>query len=320
MKNEAQNNIISEAPEAALDVNINARQYSEWIVDVNNQYVPHIKREVAPVVPPGKYSIVWNNNFHQLCLSKEEVYLDELLEFPNTQFSEILKDIDYFWDNKQLFEKYKFVYKRGILLHGPAGCGKSCLTALLSEQVIKKNGIVISIKDTNDLDKYHEIKYAFRSIQKDTPLVLIFEDLDGLVKNSNAEVALLNILDGTNQTQNILHIGCTNYPELLKDRILNRPSRFDRRYKIDMPTKEIRKFYFEHKIRSEDITRMGGDSFMNKIINETEGLSLAHLSELIRSIFIFGNDVDESIKILKDMNNTHISSTQYGKESIGFTK
>jgi len=55
---------------------------------------------------------------------------------------------------------------------------------------------------------------------------------------------VLNLLDGVKQVDNIIYIATTNYPELLEERILNRPSRFDRRFHIGTPSAEVRKFYF----------------------------------------------------------------------------
>jgi hypothetical protein len=70
---------------------------------------------------------------------------------------------------------------------------------------------------------------------------------------------LLNILDGIGQMENTIYLATTNYPEKLKERILNRPSRFDRRYKIEKPDSNIRKFYFEKKLRDEDLKNINLD-------------------------------------------------------------
>lgn len=308
--------------EQPLSINSNIeriKEYSYWIVDSNNQYIPSLELITIPKLLPGKYQIRWNHEYNRHMFVKENLVLDELIELPNPIFNEILNDIEYFWNNKKLFQKYKFAYKRGILLHGKAGCGKSSLTALLSKQVIDKGGIVLNINNSDALSTYLEaMSTCFRSIQPDTPVLVIFEDLDGLTRNPDVETMLLNILDGMNQSENVVNIGCTNYPEKLKERLLNRPSRFDKRYYIGLPNNNVRKYYFEHKILPEDIKERGGDEFIKKIVDDTEGLTLAHLGEFIKSVFIFGNPIDDTIKTLNDMGKNVSSYNNDDTNSVGF--
>lgn len=297
------------------------KSYTSWIIESNNQFIPTLELITIPKLSAGKYSIKWNDEYRRYMFVKEKLQLDELLDLPNPIFNSILKDIDYFWDHKDLFKKYKFAYKRGILLHGKPGCGKSSITALLSNQVIAKGGIVLSINNSRALETYLDaMSTVFRTIEPDTPVLALFEDLDGLTRDPEIETMLLNILDGMNQSENVVNIGCTNYPEKLKERILNRPSRFDKRYYIGLPDASVRKYYFEHKILQEDIEERGGEKFISKIVSETEGLTIAHLGEFIKSVFIFGNDVSDSIATLKNMEKIVTSYRNEDSKTIGFSK
>jgi DNA topoisomerase IB len=58
------------------------------------------------------------------------------------------------------------------------------------------------------------------------------------------------------QIEDVVYIATTNYPEKLQDRITNRPSRFDRRYKVELPNEEIRDAYIRHKLTDEDIEKI----------------------------------------------------------------
>lgn len=93
----------------------------------------------------------------------------------------------------------------------------------------------------------------FRVIEPNRPILCIIEDIDGLVEDSYYETALLNILDGIGQMENTIYLGTTNFPEKLKERILNRPSRFDRRYEIKQPNDELREYYFRKKLTEDDL-------------------------------------------------------------------
>lgn len=292
------------------------RGYSEWIIGDNNQFIPTEPIETTTKLIPAKYKITWNHSYNRYCYVKEDINSDELLNLPSDTFSQILNDIDFFWCNKHLFDKYKYVHKRGILLYGTPGCGKSSICSLLTNQVIDKGGIVLNVNNSNSLSSYAEtITSIFRFIEPNTKILTIFEDLDGLVRDSETETLLLNILDGNNQLNNVLNIGCTNYPENLKERILNRPSRFDRRYKIGLPDSNIREFYFKNKIDPTDLT----DELLKDIVLKTEGLTLAHLGEFIKSVFIFGKEINETIDVLKGMSE-FISSKQDKISNLGFSK
>lgn len=289
--------------------------YKEWWETKPNEFIPTPAIVTKPLLPPGSYVLRWNYQENYPIFIKRPVKLDELLVLPDPTFNSIITDIKYFWDNQKKFSEYKYAYKRGILLYGPPGSGKTSLIALLSNDIIERGGIVINIKDANDLQIYSDsVGKIFRNIQPDTPILTIMEDLDGLAQVKETETLLLNILDGVYQLANIVYLACTNYPENLQDRILNRPSRFDKRYLIDLPSEEVRKFYLERKIHPDDLAALD----LNDIVRQTDGLSIAHLGEFVKSTFIFGKSVEESIANLKDM-GTFISSTKFkGKKKTGF--
>lgn len=291
--------------------------YCQWEVKPNGAYYPVNKITLIDELPGGKYNIEWSNITNEYFFIKTSVILDELLELPNPTFNSIINDIKYFWDNKNLFDKYKYAYKRGILLYGEPGCGKTSLTAQLSETVIKMNGIVFSINNGRMLNNYMiAIPNLLKRIQPDVPMLVLIEDLDGLLKINEYETSLLNMLDGLDQMNNVVFIGNTNYPENLKDRILNRPSRFDKRYYIGPPNAAVRKYYFENKITADDLLKTN----INELVEKSEGLTLAHLGEMIKSIYIFNKNIDEVVNELKDMKN-FISSSKFDSKgaSVGFS-
>lgn len=291
----------------------NVSNYSEWIESDNKTFFPTTKVVIHKKLPSGLYDIDYSHSKDTYYFKKKELVLDELINLPDPTFKQILNDMEYFWNNEQKFDSYNFAYKRGILLYGPPGCGKTSLTALLSNYLVNNGGIVFSIKTGQDLDYYSRaIPDYLKVIEKNTPILTLIEDLDGLLSYKENETQLLNILDGFKQINNAVYVGCTNYPEQLKDRILNRPSRFDKRYYIGNPLANVRKFYLENKIKNDDINLYDIDD----IVKKTEGLSLAHLGELIKSVYIFGKDLDESVEELHNM-SSFLSSTKFEKNDKG---
>jgi len=289
-------------------------KYCEWLQLSNGEFMPSSKLITVNELAAGVYDIDYSHKHDEHIFTRKKLSLDELLHLPDPIFDKIINDIEYFWNNEDKFKKYNFTYKRGILLHGKPGCGKSSISLLLSEMVIKKGGLVFYVNNVDDLYNMVKALPKIKMIQHHTPVLCVFEDLDSLLLNRDSETMLLNLLDGVNQTNNVVYIGNTNYPENLKERVTNRPSRFDRRYEIKTPNEDVRRFYLEKKISDEDKENVDIDY----LVKQTDTFSLAHLGELVKSICIFNKDVDESIDEIKSMNK-YISSTQYDKKSgIGF--
>ena len=127
------------------------------------------------------------------------------------------------------------------MFHGPPGGGKSTLVNLIISDVIEKGGIALQFSDP----KLFNIGIRhFRQIEPDRPLVIIMEDIDALIGGEDKnESLLLNILDGTDQIDNVIFLATTNYPDKLEQRIIDRPSRFDRVIEIKSPPETVRRSY-----------------------------------------------------------------------------
>ena len=96
------------------------------------------------------------------------------------------------------------------------------------------------------------IRQIFLKARQMAPCLLIFEDIDSLV-SPLIRSYFLNEVDGLESNHGILMIASTNHLERLDPGIAKRPSRFDRKYFFDVPTKEERvqyADYWRHKLRN----------------------------------------------------------------------
>lgn len=293
--------------------------YSKWIKRGTNTFIPTDNSQILKEIDAGVYDlrVAEGIGFYMV---KRDLYLDEILEFPSKMHSSVLSSIKHFWTRKEKFKEYKFAFKRGILLHGKPGSGKSCIISLCMKYVTEQlNGVVIPLQNSGDLELYSKaIPEIFRVIEKERPIVIIFEDIENMCsQGSSSESLLLNVLDGLDQLENVVYLATTNYIEHLKERIINRPSRFDRRIYVPFLNYDDRLFYFKNKLKESDIKK----NDIKKWATDTEGLSIAHLAELIKSIVIFDADYQETIDTLKEMNNfSALHSSRYEKETgrLGF--
>lgn len=286
------------------------QSYSQWGILDDNKFYPTLP--TTKNLESGYYELNYNQKYGIL-FERKEVNTDELFTLPSTELQDILEDIEKFWEREDKYREYNFIHKRGILLYGKPGCGKSAIIQLCTEYLInEKNGIVINITNIEQMDWYSQVIGDFRQVESDRPIIVIMEDLDSLASDSYATSMILNILDGIKQIDNVVYIATTNHPEKLEERITNRPSRFDRRYEVELPNEEVRRTYFENKLNDKDIKNID----LDKWIEETEGYSLSHLRELVISVITMDNTFDETINRLNGMKKT--PEIESGKKSVGF--
>jgi SpoVK/Ycf46/Vps4 family AAA+-type ATPase len=131
-------------------------------------------------------------------------------------------------------------------------------------------------------------------VQPDTKIVVFMEDLDALLERK--ESVTLNMLDGAEDLQRVVFVATTNYPEKLGPRVQNRPSRFDRRFKIPHPSPVARQMYLE-KVVSAGSAKID----IERYVRDSDGFSLAHLKELFVATVLIGAPYEKAVASLREM-------------------
>lgn len=267
----------------------------EVFLKVDKEYQPAPGVSLHDRLPPSIYRVDWDQRSDTVTFVEIDSNHDKLVDLPGTEYDHVMKDMDTFLSVECVsrFEKMGLLHKMNILLYGSPGTGKTCIVNRVSQKIIENNGIVLFNPSPGSLKTTYEV---LDSIQPDTRVLVIFEEMDEHVRND--ETKLLHVLDGEIQKKNAMYIATTNYIDKIPSRV-RRPGRFASVIEVGFPSIIARKAYLATKLNDE--------SLINKIASKTEGFSIDELKEVIRGHYCMMKPLDEYIQLIRESS----SKTKY---------
>jgi AAA+ superfamily predicted ATPase len=198
--------------------------------------------------------------------------------------SQIIEDFTRFLASRDEYARYGVPWKRGVLFVGPPGNGKThCLRA-----TIKLLGVpclyVQSLQSRHETEDANILR-VFERARSIKPSCLVFEDLDAMIHGGNRSF-FLNQLDGFAQNDGILTLATTNHPDRLDPAIVDRPSRFDRKYHFELPAHAERLAYMKLWNGPRDRAMRLSAKELVALAGATDGFSFAYVKELFVSSMV----------------------------------
>jgi transitional endoplasmic reticulum ATPase len=189
----------------------------------------------------------------------------------------------------ELFQRLGIEPPKGVLLHGPPGCGKTLLARAVANE---SEANFFAINGPEIMSKFYgeseaRLREIFQQAQQNAPSIIFIDELDAIApkrEEVTGEVErrvvaqLLALMDGLAGRGNVIVIGATNRPDAL-DPALRRPGRFDREIEIGVPDKQARYEILQIHTRGMPLAE---DVDLRKLAEMTHGYTGADLAALCR--------------------------------------
>ncbi len=178
---------------------------------------------------------------------------------------------------------------KGILLHGPPGCGKTLLAKAVANEA---GAYFIAINGPEIMSKYYgeseaKLREIFKEAQENAPAIIFIDEIDAIApkrEEVTGEVEkrvvaqLLALMDGLEARGDVIVIAATNRPNAI-DPALRRPGRFDREIEVGIPDTRGRYEILLVHTRNMPLDK---DVDLRKLAEMTHGFTGADLAALCR--------------------------------------
>lgn len=212
-----------------------------------------------------------------------------------------------------------FEVKRGVLLHGAPGTGKSLACRIIAGEL---PGFTTVLVAGQNLEAPAEV---FQLARKYEPALLIFEDID-LIGTDRAENSLksalgelMNELDGVAARDEVYVLFTTNHLHLLEEALSQRPGRVDTVIEFPLPGRALRQRLIEQYAGK---ARLVVDD-IQPLLDATQDQTPVFIKEVLRKALVLGarnGAVDDEGRVTITCTEIMAAILDYRDENNGTAK
>lgn len=275
----------------------------------DGKFYPGKKMFIFETLPAGAYTCNTTPD-GQPYLTPFTIKSDEIINMPGSVTDQVVKEVRQYWSEgvSQKFKQYGLVQKRGVLLHGIQGTGKSItLNAVARMAQEELDAVTLFNPHPYFISDFVDV---IRQIEPNKKIIIMLEEFEEML--NKYESTLLSILDGQIQVENVLYLATTNYITQIPARIKNRPSRFAKVIEFTAPDEATRRQYLKQKLHESD------QHHLEPMVKLTQGFVLDQLKDIIVSVCCFEQPINEAVHKIKEMNSSHSLGLEDAREAQNY--
>ncbi|CAI4520828.1 BAP_1a_G0021340.mRNA.1.CDS.1 [Saccharomyces cerevisiae] len=216
----------------------------------------------------------------------------------------ILDDVYDFMKNGKWYSDRGIPYRRGYLLYGPPGSGKTSFIQALAGE-LDYNICILNLSENNLTDD--RLNHLMNNMPERS--ILLLEDIDAAFNkrsqtgeqgfhSSVTFSGLLNALDGVTSSEETITFMTTNHPEKL-DAAIMRPGRIDYKVFVGNATPyQVEKMFMKFYPGETDICK--------KFVNNVKELDITVSTAQLQGLFVMNKDAPhDALKMVSSLRNAN---------------
>lgn len=184
------------------------------------------------------------------------------------------------------------VPRRGVLLHGRPGTGKSWAIGWVISQVLGPVSVIVATPSVVGNGPF--MRGAFEMAATAAPALLVLEDLDvgagHRMLSASAFGEILNAMDGPGRLPGVFVAATTNHLELLDPALSQRPGRFDVTLEAVEAPDDVRRRAVEAIAAELGVP----DDEVTDVVARTKGYSMAEIAAIGQMAWLVAADTGEA--------------------------